>query len=321
MGSDEQYCLRWNDFETNIKNALYELKEEKDFADVTLVCKDGKVEAHKVILSARSTFFQKILKENPHSKPLIYLRGVKYSELNSVLRFVYCGEASIATANLDSFLALAEELEVKGLRDEDRDNNFGGQIFHPPAAPSAPTQPLAQSSHQPPPPCSDMFNNNGEKLMKAEPQSEPQEGTAEAEDELHQKPGAGDVNQYDGHDQYEDYDQDQDYVQGYNLNQEDSELESQAKPRKSRGRPRLVTDMDQHMEHVSGTGRKGEFKCKLCGKISTSKPASYRHIENNHFLGHNEYNCDRCNKKFGSYTKLHLHRRKQCSPTSGSENK
>ena len=80
MGSDEKYCLRWNDFENNIKNVFYDLKEEKDFADVTLVCSDGKVEAHKVILSAGSTFFRKILKENPHSKPLIFLKGVKFSE-------------------------------------------------------------------------------------------------------------------------------------------------------------------------------------------------------------------------------------------------
>merc|ERR1719239_1494002 len=236
-------------------------------------------------MSAGSTFFQKILKENPHSKPLIYLRGVKYSELNSVLSFVYLGEASIATANLNSFLALAEELEVNGLRDKDRVNNSGG---HSP--PSASAQPPAQLRHQSLSPSSEMVNNNGEKLMKAEPQFERQEGTAEVEDEHHQEPGAGDVNQYDGYNQYEDYDQAQDYDHGYNLNQE-----SQAKPRKSRGRPRLVTNMDQHMEHVSGNGRKGEFRCKLCGKISTR---------------HNEYNCDRCNKKFGSYTKLHLHRRK-----------
>merc|ERR1719209_372432 len=173
MGSDEQYCLRWNDFETNIKSALYELKKEQDFADVTLVCGDGKVESHKVILSAGSTFFQKILKENPHSKPLIYLRGVKFSELNSVLGFVYHGEASIATANLSSFLALAEELEVKGLRDKDKDqcDNGGSQTFHPLAPSCSSTRHLDQSKQQPSPASSAMSNNNREKLMKAEPKS------------------------------------------------------------------------------------------------------------------------------------------------------
>ena len=158
MGSDDQYCLRWNDFETNIKNAFYDLKEEKEFADVTLICGDGKVDAHKVILSAGSTFFKKILKENHHSKPLIYLKGVKFSELNSVLRFVYHGEANIAMANLSSFLALAEELEVKGLRDKDQCDNGGGQTPHPLAPPSASTRPLAQSRQQPSSPSSALFN-------------------------------------------------------------------------------------------------------------------------------------------------------------------
>ena len=213
MGSDDQYCLRWNDFETNIKNAFYDLKEEKEFADVTLICGDGKVDAHKVILSAGSTFFKKILKENHHSKPLIYLKGVKFSELNSVLRFVYHGEANIAMANLSSFLALAKELEVKGLRDKDWDKGGdSGQTPHPPASARSMPQPHQFSSA--------LFNNNSEKFMKAEPRFDPQEGTAEVKDVRHRKPGIRDVNQYEDYGQYEDYDQNQGYNQEESYNQE-----------------------------------------------------------------------------------------------------
>ena len=43
------------------------LKEDKEFADVTLVCEDDQqVEAHKVILAASSPFFENILKKNRH---------------------------------------------------------------------------------------------------------------------------------------------------------------------------------------------------------------------------------------------------------------
>ena len=216
MGSDDQYCLRWNDFETNIKNAFYDLKEEKEFADVTLICGDGKVDAHKVILSAGSTFFKKILKENHHSKPLIYLKGVKFSELNSVLDFVYHGETRIAPANLSSFLALAEELEVKGLRDKDQCDNGGGQTPHPLAPPSASTRPLAQSRQQPSSPSSALFNNNCEKLMKAEPQSEPPEVPG-----INNEPqGGDDVSQFEGYNQYDDYDQYEGYNPEESYNQE-----------------------------------------------------------------------------------------------------
>ena len=115
MGSVEKFCLRWNDFETNVSQAFRELREEKDFFDVTLACEDSQVSAHKVILSACSPFFRSVLRKNPHAHPLLYLKGVKYQELLSVLNFMYMGEVNVAQEELNSFLAVAEELRVKGL--------------------------------------------------------------------------------------------------------------------------------------------------------------------------------------------------------------
>ena len=50
--STEKFCLRWNDFENNISSAFRELRDDKDFFDVTLACDDEQLQAHKVILSA-----------------------------------------------------------------------------------------------------------------------------------------------------------------------------------------------------------------------------------------------------------------------------
>ena len=113
--SNEKFCLKWNDFETNISAGLRELREEKDFFDVTLACDDNQLQAHKVILSACSSFFRNILRQNPHQHPLVYLKGVKYSELQSILNFMYVGEVNVAQEDLNSFLAAAEDLRVKGL--------------------------------------------------------------------------------------------------------------------------------------------------------------------------------------------------------------
>jgi hypothetical protein len=113
--ASEKFCLRWNDFESNISVAFRELREEKDFFDVTLACDDSQVQAHKVILSACSPFFRNILRRNPHQHPLLYLKGVKYKELLSVLNFMYQGEVNVAQEELNSFLAVAEDLRVKGL--------------------------------------------------------------------------------------------------------------------------------------------------------------------------------------------------------------
>ena len=115
MGTAEKFCLRWNDFESNISGAFRELREDKDFFDVTLACDDDQIQAHKVILSACSPFFRTILRRNQHSHPLLYLKGVKYADLLAVLNFMYHGEVNVAQEELNSFLAVAEDLKVKGL--------------------------------------------------------------------------------------------------------------------------------------------------------------------------------------------------------------
>ena len=56
-----------------------------------------------------------ILRKQKHSTPLIYFRGVKSEDLAAVVDFLYCGEANVSQENLDSFLALAEEFQLKGL--------------------------------------------------------------------------------------------------------------------------------------------------------------------------------------------------------------
>ena len=165
----EKFCLRWNDFESNISVAFRELREEKDFFDVTLACDDNQVQAHKVILSACSPFFRNVLRKNPHQHPLLYLKGVKYQELLSVLNFMYQGEVNVAQEELNSFLAVAEELRVKGLTQSNSGNKSSSSPPHkarepppperdavPPSKKPRPTpivpKPTAASSFAPPPP-------------------------------------------------------------------------------------------------------------------------------------------------------------------------
>lgn len=89
---------------------------DTEFADVTLVCEDGKqVEAHKVILASGSSLFLDILRRNKHQHPLIYMRGLKSESLEATIDFLYHGEVNVLQEDLDSFLAVAEELRIKGL--------------------------------------------------------------------------------------------------------------------------------------------------------------------------------------------------------------
>ena len=128
----EKLFLEWNDFQENVNTAFENLRGNNDFSDVTLACEDGQqFEAHKVILAASSPFFHRLLERKKHPHPLIYLRGLKSEDLSAILDFLYCGEANIFQENLESFLAIAEELELKelmGKRDE-KSQEFGRSAF------------------------------------------------------------------------------------------------------------------------------------------------------------------------------------------------
>ena len=160
MGS-EKFCLRWNDFESNISGAFRELRDDKDFFDVTLACEDEQIQAHKVILSACSPFFRTVLRRNPHQHPLLYLKGVKFSDLQSVLNFMYHGEVNVAQEELNSFLAVAEELRVKGLTQNNSQSGSSGHqeppskpptLLKPPPQPRPTPRPSPQQSDPVPPP-------------------------------------------------------------------------------------------------------------------------------------------------------------------------
>ena len=94
QNSDEKLCLQWNDFRDNISSSFGNLRDDKDFTDVTLACEDGQqVEAHKVILAASSPFFHEVLKKNKHPHPLVFMRGVKLEGLVNLV----CSESGTQT--------------------------------------------------------------------------------------------------------------------------------------------------------------------------------------------------------------------------------
>ena len=112
----EKLCLQWNDFKENVNTAFGSLRDDKEFSDVTLACEDGyQMEAHKVILAASSPVFQDLLRKIKHPHPMIYLKGFQSQDLVAILDFLYFGEAKVFQENIDSFLAIAEELKLKGL--------------------------------------------------------------------------------------------------------------------------------------------------------------------------------------------------------------
>ena len=119
----EKFCLKWNDFHTNVSKTFVNLRNEEDFFDVTLVSDDQKqMSAHKVVLSASSEYFKNILRHNKHPNPLLCLEGISSNELNSILDYVYHGEVNIYQDDLDSFLNIADRLKLEGLISTEEQN-------------------------------------------------------------------------------------------------------------------------------------------------------------------------------------------------------
>ena len=116
MTSLEKLCLQWNEYQNIFIKAFRDLRNDEALTDVTLVCEDGKqIKAHKVVLASTSPFFLDLLKRNKHPHPLVYMKGIKSENIFALVDFLYRGEANVFEENLDSFLALANEVKLQGL--------------------------------------------------------------------------------------------------------------------------------------------------------------------------------------------------------------
>merc|ERR1712051_444298 len=116
---DEKYDLKWKTFNEHLIAVFKDLGEEGHFADVTLVSDDHiQTPAHKVVLSACSPVLKTLLVNNPHSHPLLYLRGIKQTELQAILKFMYFGETQIFENRINHFVNVAKDLEVKEISEE-----------------------------------------------------------------------------------------------------------------------------------------------------------------------------------------------------------
>lgn len=115
MGS-EHYCLRWNNHQSNLLGVFSQLLRDESLVDVTLACSEGTtIRAHKVVLSACSSYFQTLFVDHPSRHPIVILKDVRFAELKTLVEFMYKGEVNVEYCQLQALLKTAESLKVKGL--------------------------------------------------------------------------------------------------------------------------------------------------------------------------------------------------------------
>jgi len=330
MGS-EKFCLRWNDFETNISTAFRELRDDKDFFDVTLACNGDQIQAHKVILSACSPFFRNILRRNPHQHPLLYLKGVKYSDLQSVLNFMYHGEVNVAQEELNSFLSVAEELSVKGLTQNQSSTQNNKSENYPVPKPQIIKPPISQPlerDQQPPkrprqaPPSAESSNQRVDDdiqevvPVKSEPRDPPpptqslpqppqQQVYPPAQQQGHILAQADDDQALaypdDSYEDYGQYGDEQEYHGGMAGMSGLGNHPGVAGSEGAEGHKQKLNACIMKTEEFGVVG----FKCMLCGKTTQRKDALTNHVENIHFPG--SYQCHYCDQVFNSQNTRNVH--------------
>ena len=112
----EKINVTWHSYSDHLKSMMKELMLNEDFSDLTLVTEDKKqIKANISILSLCSPVFKNILRREKTSNQIIYLRGIQFSEMESILQFIYLGEATFYEERMNEFLAVAKSLEIKEL--------------------------------------------------------------------------------------------------------------------------------------------------------------------------------------------------------------
>ena len=304
----EKCCLQWNDFDSTISSAFRELRDDKNFFDVTLACEDEQIQAHKVILSACSQFFRNILRRNPHQHPLLYLKGVKYTELQSVLNFMYHGEVNVAQEDLNSFLAVAEDLRIKGLTQKPSDSqtaqssksasNVEPRIkvkqYMKPKIPTP--QPLIIQEEE----------DDVQEVVpiKAEPREQPISGHANAYSRPSTvavfAPEPDESIAEEDFQEYQNYGNDHPFVNSSTNQIQGVDIEV---GRMSCGRE---DEFEDFLKQNSGQIEGGTWSCYLCGKITSGSGNMRQHFEAYHFsLG--GFQCELCMKMFKTKHSLATH--------------
>jgi len=308
MGSDEAFCLKWNDFQGSISSSLGALRTTSDLLDVTVQCGVESLQCHRLVLSACSDWFKAVFRALPAvtQHPVIVLWEATARDMALLLDFMYNGEVNVKQENLNSFLALAEKLSVRGLTQGQGGGGGGGEKerdrHKEPVKQQAPVHsstPLRRQEdrgesvkrqrveHRAP-------DHRGQQQHQQEVEevavvkqeiSREVEPVEQVVEEYGNYQDGGEVAQYEGDNMYDSY-----YDEGgqADYGQLDNSQQMASKGSVSMCQlptvgggvcpvcsKSIVTNLKRHMEDIHFPG---EFPCPHCGKIFSSKNKLASHV-------------------------------------------
>uniref|UniRef100_A0ABD2W1Q8 BTB domain-containing protein n=1 Tax=Trichogramma kaykai TaxID=54128 RepID=A0ABD2W1Q8_9HYME len=114
---NQQFCLKWNSFGSNLAEAFSVLYRSGSMTDCTIFCAEQTFAVHRIVLAACSSFFMSVLEKtfpnSPHATVIIL--NVKPDNMKALLEFMYSGQVNVSQDTLKELLKDAENLQIKGL--------------------------------------------------------------------------------------------------------------------------------------------------------------------------------------------------------------
>jgi len=289
--------LKWNDFQGSISSSLGSLRTTSDLLDVTLQCGTESLQCHRLVLSACSDWFKTVFRALPAvtQHPVIVLWEATARDMALLLDFMYNGEVNVKQENLNSFLALAEKLSVRGLTqgqgggggsDKDRDKERHKETVRQTSSASSPIVRRQEERGE------TVKRQRVEQRVVEQRVVEQQHEVEEVavvkqevgrEEQVVEEYGSyqgGEVAQYEGDNMYDSYYEGDDGGQGD-----------------------YQVDNSQAMASSKGQYQNGPGVCPYCSK--NVQNLAY-HVEDKHCP--NPTPCPVCGKVFNSLNKMRVHK-------------
>lgn len=81
-----------------------------------IACEGKSIHAHRMVLSAGSDYFRKILAnlKNNQQYPVLIINDVSYDDMQTIVEFIYRGQIVVSREKVESLRQAAYKLRIKG---------------------------------------------------------------------------------------------------------------------------------------------------------------------------------------------------------------
>ena len=93
-----------------------EFYRSKSLSDVVIACDGKSIHAHRIVLSAGSEYFRRILASvsNVQQYPVLIINDISYEDMQTIVEFIYRGQIVVRRDKVEPLRQAAYKLRIKG---------------------------------------------------------------------------------------------------------------------------------------------------------------------------------------------------------------